>query len=81
MMNAELEAVPKKIEGSMMAITLREVAKLAGVSLSTASRAVNGRPGVRPLTRQSVLKIVAQYGYMPNPVARSLAARRSRKDS
>ncbi|NOH02806.1 MAG: LacI family DNA-binding transcriptional regulator [Chloroflexi bacterium] len=62
-----------------MAITLLEIAKLAGVSRSTASRVINGHPGVRPATRERVLRIVREYGFQPNPVARSLASQRSRK--
>jgi LacI family transcriptional regulator len=62
-----------------MAITLEQIAKLAGVSLSTASRVVNGLPGVRPLTRERVLQVIREYGYHPDPVARSLAAQRGRK--
>ncbi len=64
-----------------MAITLEQIAKLAGVSLSTASRVVNGLPGVRSATRERVLKIIREYGYQPDPIARSLAAQRSRKSS
>jgi len=62
-----------------MAITLEKIAKLAGVSRSTASRVINGHPGVRPLTRERVLQIVREYGYQPDPVARSLAFQRLRK--
>jgi DNA-binding LacI/PurR family transcriptional regulator len=62
-----------------MTITLEKIAKLAGVSLSTASRVLNGLPGVRPLTRERVLQVIREYGYQPDPVARSLAAQRSRK--
>jgi LacI family transcriptional regulator len=64
-----------------MTITLAQVAKLAGVSLTTASRVINGLPGVRPVTRERVLQIIREHGYQPNPVARSLAARRSHKES
>jgi len=64
-----------------MTITLKQIAKLAGVSLSTASRVVNGLPGVRPVTRERVLQIIREYGYQPDPMARSLAARRSRRES
>lgn len=64
-----------------MAITLEEVAKLAGVSRSTASRVINGHSGVRSSTRERVLQIVHEYDYHPNPEARSLAAQRSRKPS
>jgi len=65
----------------IMTITLEQIAKLAGVSLSTASRALNGRPGVRPSTRERVLEVIRQYGYEPDAVARSLAAQRLRKRS
>lgn len=64
-----------------MVITLEEIAKLAGVSRATASRVANGRPGVRQSTRERVLHIIREYGYQPNPEARSLAAQRSRKQS
>jgi LacI family transcriptional regulator len=64
-----------------MAITLKEIAKIAGVSSSTVSRVINNRPGVRPETRERVQKIVREYGYEPDPVARSLAFQRLRKAS
>ena len=64
-----------------MTITLEQIAKLAGVSLTTASRVINGFPSVRPTTRERVLQIIRQYGYQPNPMARSLAAHRTRKIS
>jgi LacI family transcriptional regulator len=62
-----------------MAITLKQIAKLAGVSRSTVSRVINNRPGVRPQTRERVLIIIREYGYEPDPVARSLAFQRLRK--
>ncbi len=62
-----------------MAITLQEIAKLAGVSRSTASRVINGRPGVRLETRERVLRIIREYGFEPDAAARSLASQRSRK--
>ena len=64
-----------------MAITLKQVAQLAGVSLTTASRVINGKPGVKPQVREHVLQIVRDYGYEPNQAARSLAAQRSLKGS
>ncbi len=63
------------------AFTLEQIAKLAGVSLTTASRVINGRPGVRAETRERVLKVIQEYGYHPDPTAQSLAAHRSRKGS
>lgn len=60
-------------------ITLEEIARLAGVSRATASRAANGRPGVSQATRERVLRIIRENGYQPNAEARSLAAQRLRK--
>ena len=62
-----------------MAITLRQIAKLAGVSLATASRVINDKPGVKPEVRQRVLQVVCEFGYIPDQDARSLAAHRSNK--
>jgi len=64
---------------ALSTITLKEVAKLAGVSLATASRVINNLPGVKLTTRERVLKIIHEYGYQPNPASRSLAAQRLRK--
>ncbi len=63
-----------------MAITLRQVAKLAGVSLAAASRVINNRPGVRPEIRERVWQVIRECGYQPNQAARSLAATRTRKE-
>lgn len=64
-----------------MTITLEQIAKLAGVSRTTASRVINGLPSVNPLTRERVLKVIRETGYQPDPAARSLASHRSRKGS
>lgn len=57
---------------------LADVAHSAGVSLSTASRAL-AEPGlVRNDTREKVEKAAARLGYMPHGAARALASRRSR---
>jgi LacI family transcriptional regulator len=60
-----------------MALTLEEVAKLAGVSRSTASRVINDHPGVRPEVRERVWQVIRQYGYEPNLAARALASQRA----
>ncbi len=62
-----------------MNMTLEQIAKLAGVSLTTASRVINGQPGVRVTTRDRVLRVIRQHGYQPNQAARLLAAQRSAK--
>jgi LacI family transcriptional regulator len=58
--------------------TRREVAQLAGTSESVVSYVMNGGPrGVAPTTRKRVLDAVAQLGYRPNAVARSLRTQRT----
>ena len=57
---------------------LSDVARDAGVSLATASRALAGSELVRPETRARVREIVDMLGYLPHGAARALATRRSR---
>jgi LacI family transcriptional regulator len=53
------------------------VARLAGVSTSTASRALTGHPRVLPETRQRVLAAAASLRYQPNRMAMALRTRRT----
>lgn len=57
--------------------TLADVAKTAGVSTSTASRALSGHPRVSPATRDRVTLIADTVGFAPNEMARSLRTRAS----
>ncbi|WP_149205284.1 LacI family DNA-binding transcriptional regulator [Actinotalea subterranea] len=57
--------------------TLEEVADLAGVSRSTASRAINGGLKVSPEAQAAVDAAVAELGYTPNRAARTLVTRRT----
>ena len=59
-------------------LTIRDVAKHAGVSHQTVSRVINGDPLVTPETRAKVEAAIAELGYQPNAIARSLAAGRSK---
>jgi LacI family transcriptional regulator len=59
------------------ASTLTEVARRAGVSLTTASKAINGQNRVSEPTRARVLKAARELSYTPNPMARSLISGRS----
>lgn len=54
-------------------LTIRDVARLAGVSVATVSRVLNNSTQVSPDTRDSVMKAVAQLGYRPNANAQALA--------
>lgn len=53
-------------------VTLTDVAQLAGVSVATASKALNARGEVAPDTRQRVLHAAAQLSFQPNVLARGL---------
>lgn len=55
-----------------MAVTIRDVAATAGVSQATVSRVLNGRVEVAESLRARVEAAVAQLGYRPNGLARSL---------
>jgi LacI family transcriptional regulator len=57
--------------------TIYEVSELAGVSLATVSRVINGSGQVSEKTRQKVLAAMAQLDYRPNTIAQSLASSRS----
>ena len=57
--------------------TIRDVALLAGVSIGTVSKALNGRGGVSARTRENVLKAAEQLGFHSNALARNLLTGRS----
>ena len=59
-------------------VTSHDVARLAGISQSTVSRALRNDPRVAPGTRNRVLAAVASLEYVPNATARNLVMRRTR---
>jgi LacI family transcriptional regulator len=65
-----------------MGVTIRDVAKLAGVSVTSVSAALNGTSGktirVGAATREKIYAAAAQVGYISNPVAKSLATGRTK---
>ena len=58
-------------------ITIKDVAKKAGVSISTVSRVINDSKPVTDEVKQKVLDVIKETGYIPNPLARSLVTKRS----
>lgn len=58
--------------------TIHDVARRAGVSVGTVSKAVHGKGRLRSGTRDAVLSAAAALGYQPNALAGSLRGRRSR---
>jgi len=57
--------------------TIKDIAQMCKVSTQTVSRVVNKRPDVSPETREAVEKAIAEMGYRPSMVARSLVQQHS----
>ncbi|GGG08462.1 putative HTH-type transcriptional repressor ExuR [Paenibacillus albidus] len=60
-----------------MAPTIKDIAKLANVSHTTVSRALNNSPLIKEVTRKKIAEIASQVGYVPNYNAKSLVMQRS----
>jgi LacI family transcriptional regulator len=58
-------------------LTIRQIADLAGVSIATVSRVLNGRDDVAPETREAVTRVIRENGYTANRSARGLSAGRT----
>ncbi|GEO16110.1 LacI family DNA-binding transcriptional regulator [Microvirga aerophila] len=65
------------IRDGKAAVRISDVARHANVGAGTVSRVINGSQSVAPETRKRVLAAVRELGYVPNLVARSLAANRT----
>ena len=61
-----------------MAVTIKDVAALAGVSPSTVSRTCKNNPSISEETKERVRRAMAELGYEPNFQASNLAAQISR---
>jgi len=59
------------------AVTIRDVAREAGVSVASASRSLNGHTNVTPATRDRVLEAARRLRFLPHTAARALSTRRS----
>lgn len=59
-------------------MTIYDIAKQAGVSASTVSRVINGKPGIKESTRRKVQKLLEENSYTPNAAARGLVMQSSR---
>jgi DNA-binding LacI/PurR family transcriptional regulator len=58
-------------------LTIQKVAEIAGVSKQTVSRVINDHPDVSDVTREHVQQVIAELGYHPSAVARSLTNQRT----
>jgi len=59
-------------------VTLDDIARKAGVSIATVSRALNNKDAISSSTKETILKLAKQMGYTPNAVARGLKTHRTR---
>ena len=57
--------------------TIKDVAKLAGVSISTASYALNNQPNVHKETKERIMNAARELNYYPNGIARNLKTKRT----
>ncbi|MBL7095639.1 LacI family DNA-binding transcriptional regulator [candidate division KSB1 bacterium] len=60
-----------------MEVNIKEIARRAGVSIATVSRALNNNGSVREETRRKILQIAKENNYKPNPIARSLTGKKT----
>jgi LacI family transcriptional regulator len=66
------KAMTSQQGGAQQPAGIRDVARLAGVSVASVSFALNGQPGVAEETRRRILAAAAQLGYRANPQAQAL---------
>ncbi len=59
-------------------LTILDIARLAGVSKATVSRVLNQKPDVDPTTRERILHIMEEHGFVPSITASGLAGGRTR---
>lgn len=62
----------------METITIKDIAKLCGVGVSTVSRAINDHPDINPETKQMIMDVIKENNYIPNNSARNLKRSDSR---
>ena len=60
-----------------MPVTIKDIAKAAGVSHTTVSRALNENPAISPATTARIQELARQMGYTPSAVAQSLLSQRT----
>lgn len=56
----------------MEVITIKDIAKICDVGVSTVSRAINNHPDINEDTKASIMKVIEMYNYIPNNSARNL---------
>jgi DNA-binding LacI/PurR family transcriptional regulator len=62
----------------MMAVNIKDIARLSGVGISTVSRVMNNSGSVSEATRKKVMDVINSYNYIPNNSARNLKVAQSK---
>lgn len=60
-----------------MSLTIKDIAKMAGVSPATVSKTINNYHGINEATKKKILDVIKETGYQPNFSAKSLATKKS----
>lgn len=56
----------------MESVTIKDIARICKVGVSTVSRAINNHPDINPETKEMIMKTIKEYDYIPNNSARNL---------
>ena len=56
----------------MAELTIKDVARICGVGVSTVSRAINNHPDINPETKEKIMRVIEENHYIPNNSARNL---------
>ena len=56
----------------MEEITIKDIARISGVGVSTVSRAINNHPDINPETKEMIMRVIKENNYVPNNSARNL---------
>lgn len=63
----------------MEEITIKDIARICGVGVSTVSRAINNHPDINPETKEMIMRVIKENNYVPNNSARNLNVRMPRQ--
>lgn len=55
-----------RIEEDVEEITIKDIARICKVGVSTVSRAINNHPDINPETKKMIMDTIQKYGYIPN---------------
>ena len=56
----------------MESVTIKDIARMCGVGVSTVSRAINNHPDINQETKDMIMRTIAEHNYVPNNSARNL---------